>query len=98
MDQIVGYRMKRVLIVIGVLTVLGIGTGAQTPATGQLGTINFPTSASAAAQTPFLVGVKALLNFEFDTAADAFQAAQKAEPGFALGYWGEAMSYNHPLW
>ena len=31
-------------------------------------------------------------------AADAFRAAQKAEPGFALAYWGEAMSFNHPLW
>ena len=46
----------------------------------------------------FLTGVKALHNFEFDTAADAFRAAQKADPGFALAYSGEAMSFNHPLW
>src|SRR5204862_1644830 len=24
--------------------------------------------------------------------------AQRADPGFALAYWGEAMSCNHPLW
>ena len=66
--------------------------------TVELGTINFPTSAKPAAQAPFLTGVKALYNFEFDIAAEAFREAQKADPGFALGYWGEAMSYNHPLW
>ena len=70
----------------------------QTPAAVELGTINFPTSAKPAAQAPFLVGTKALYNFEFDIAAEAFQQSQKADPGFALAYWGEAMSYNHPLW
>jgi hypothetical protein len=71
---------------------------AQTPVSAQLGTIDFPTSASAAAQPAFLAGTKALYNFEFDLAAEAFQQAQKADPGFALAYWGEAMSFNHPLW
>src|SRR5207244_3245219 len=46
----------------------------------------------------FLIGTKALFNFEFDLAGDAFREAQKADPAFALGYWGEAMSFNHPLW
>jgi tetratricopeptide (TPR) repeat protein len=90
--------MKHVLVVLAVVAATGLRADAQTPATGQLGTIHFPTSGSPAAQAPFLVGVKALLNFEFDTAADAFQQAQKADAGFALAYWGEAMSYNHPLW
>jgi tetratricopeptide (TPR) repeat protein len=72
--------------------------GAQSIAGGELGTINFPTSAKGEAQTAFLVGVKALHNFEFDTAGEAFRDAQKADPAFALAYWGEAMSFNHPLW
>jgi len=78
----------------------GASAGAQAPKTNsvELGSINFPTSAKPAAQAPFLTGVKALYNFEFDIAADAFRDAQKADPGFALGYWGEAMSFNHPLW
>src|SRR6478672_3532795 len=75
-----------------------VRVAGQTPAPAELGTINFPTSAKPAAQTPFLVGTKALYNFEFDIAADAFREAQQADPGFALGYWGEAMSFNHPLW
>src|SRR5437773_11654055 len=80
------------------LSTVVAGLHAQTPAVGELGTINFPTSAKPAAQAPFLIGVKALYNFEFDTAADVFRQAQKADPAFALAYWGEAMSYNHPLW
>jgi tetratricopeptide (TPR) repeat protein len=90
--------MKHALVILAIVIAILMPAGAQAPATGQLGTIHFPTSASPAAQAPFLVGVKALLNFEFDTAADAFQQAEKAEPGFALAYWGEAMSFNHPLW
>jgi tetratricopeptide (TPR) repeat protein len=90
--------MKRLLVLMAALTVAAAGPRAQAPATSELGTITFPTSAKPAAQPPFLVGTKALYNFEFDIAADAFRQAEQADPGFALAYWGEAMSYNHPLW
>jgi tetratricopeptide (TPR) repeat protein len=66
--------------------------------TQQFGSISFPTSGAPAAQEAFLTGVKALHNFQFDEAAVAFQQAQKQDPNFALAYWGEAMSHNHPLW
>ena len=77
---------------------LSMPLAAQAPAAKSLGTIHFPSSAKPAAQESFLTGVKALFNFEFDIAAEAFQQTEKADPGFALGYWGEAMSFNHPLW
>src|SRR3984893_3653280 len=64
----------------------------------QLGSISFPASGAPAAQPAFLEGVKDLYSFEFDEAAEAFEKAQTADPSFALAYWGEAMSYNHPLW
>jgi tetratricopeptide (TPR) repeat protein len=83
--------------IVAFLAAFAAGVQAQTPA-GELGSITFPTSAKPAAQAAFLTGTKALYNFEFDIAAEAFQQAQKADPAFALGYWGEAMSYNHPLW
>jgi tetratricopeptide (TPR) repeat protein len=86
------------VIALLVAGALGAQLAAQAPASKELGTINFPTSAQPAAQTPFLTGVKGLYNFEFDIAAEAFREAQKADPAFALAYWGEAMSYNHPLW
>src|SRR5690349_2845328 len=90
-------RARLLLMVVTTVLVAELGS-AQTPAAGELGTIHFPTSAAPTAQAPFLVGVKALFNFEFDTAADAFKQAQQADPSFALAYWGEAMSFNHPLW
>jgi tetratricopeptide (TPR) repeat protein len=43
-------------------------------------------------------GVLLLHSFEYDDAIDAFRQAQKAGPGFAMAYWGEAMAYNQPLW
>ena len=64
----------------------------------ELGTITFETSGAAAAQPKFLEGVKALHSFQFDEAAVAFREAKALDPEFALAYWGEAMSFNHPLW
>src|SRR5438067_9726268 len=83
-----------------VVMFLGGHLAGQAPAatmSGELGTIAFPTSAKPAAQAPFLVGVKALYNFEFDIAGEAFQQPEKAVPSSALAYWGEAMSSNRPL-
>jgi len=31
-------------------------------------------------------------------AREAFAEAQKADPGFAMAYWGEAMTFNHAVW
>jgi tetratricopeptide (TPR) repeat protein len=91
--------MKTLLVAVtSVFVACTTPAAAQSAGPGELGTISFPTSAKGPAQTAFLVGVKALHNFEFDTAADAFRESQKADPGFALAYWGEAMSFNHPLW
>jgi tetratricopeptide (TPR) repeat protein len=67
-------------------------------AASDLGKVDFPTSGSPAAQEHFLRGVAALHSFWYDEAADAFRAAQQAEPSFAMAYWGEAMTYNHPIW
>ena len=79
--------------------VLAIVLAIASPLSSQeLGTITFPNSGNAAAQAPFLEGVKSLHSFQFDEAAVAFQRAQKADPSFAMAYWGEAMSHNHPLW
>ncbi len=64
----------------------------------QLGDISFPNSGASEAQSAFLTGVRALHSFEFDAARIAFEEAQKIDPGFALAYWGQAMSDNHPLW
>jgi tetratricopeptide (TPR) repeat protein len=43
-------------------------------------------------------GVLLLHSFEYDEAILAFKEAQRLDPAFAMAYWGEAMSYNQPLW
>ena len=64
----------------------------------QLGRSDFPTSGSADAQQHFIRGVLLLHSFEYGDAAEAFREAQSKQPDFAMAYWGEAMTYNHPVW
>jgi tetratricopeptide (TPR) repeat protein len=63
-----------------------------------LGRISFPTSGAPAAQPSFIRGVLLLHSFEYDDAIAAFREAERIDPGFAMAYWGEALSYNQPLW
>lgn len=68
---------------------------AQTP---RLGTTEFPNSGAPAAQPAFIRGLLLLHSFEYTAAATAFQEAEHSDPGFALAYWGEALTYTHPVW
>lgn len=83
---------------MGALGVCAALIAAASLSAQSLGTIHFPTSGAGGAQASFIEGVKDLHSFEFDEAAAAFHKAQQIDPGFALAYWGDAMSYNHPLW
>ena len=85
--------MLRLRVAIAALVICASTLTAQ-----QLGTIDFPTSAPAAAQAPFIRGVLFLHSFEYESAAQAFMEAQRIAPDFAMAYWGEAMTYTHPVW
>ena len=63
-----------------------------------LGTLNFPNSGAPEAQDAFIRGVLLLHSFEYEDAKESFLEAQTIDPDFAMAYWGEAMTYNHPLW
>ena len=63
-----------------------------------LGEIHFPNSGATAAQKDFLHGVLLLYSFEYGTARRAFRAAERIDPDFAMAYWGEAMTYDEPIW
>ena len=43
-------------------------------------------------------GLLLLHSFEYQDAREAFQEARGVDPGFAMAYWGEALTYNHPIW
>lgn len=88
-----------------VSAMLGGSAAAHDPAhhasesvNGGLGVSHFSTSGSPQAQKHFLRGLLLLHSFEYAAARNAFQASQHAEPGFAMAFWGEALTYNHTLW
>jgi tetratricopeptide (TPR) repeat protein len=81
--------------IVLIISALSIGASAQQ---SQLGKVVFPTSGSPKAQVHFVRGLAALHSFWFEEALEAFRESTKVDPDFAMGYWGEAMAYNHPLW
>jgi hypothetical protein len=98
---------KRFFLLVACLMMSAASTSAHQPTTqqsqpaklGELGVVDFPTSAgSKEVQAHFLRGVAALHSFWYPVALDEFQAATRIEPNFMMGYWGEAMVHNHPLW
>jgi tetratricopeptide (TPR) repeat protein len=73
-------------------------SGSPASADGRYGRVEFRNSGAAAAQADFLDGLALLHDFEYPAAAAAFRRAQATDPGFAMAYWGEAMTFNHPIW
>jgi tetratricopeptide (TPR) repeat protein len=88
-------RLVRTGLIAGLAAWIVVGAIGEVR---DLGTISFPTSGAPPAQEAFVRGVLLLHSFEFEDAGEAFREAQGLDPDFAMAYWGEAMSLNHPLW
>lgn len=67
-------------------------------AQNDFGEVSFANSGAPAAQSAFLQGLAQLHNFEYEDAAKFFRLAEQTDPNFAMAYWGEAMTFNHPIW
>jgi tetratricopeptide (TPR) repeat protein len=90
------YRVRfRLLASVLLTAVQPIAGSAQTAG---LGSVSFPNSGAPRAQTPFLRGLALLHSFEYADAAEAFREAQRLDSTFAMAYWGEALTYDHPIW
>ena len=63
-----------------------------------VGVVAFANSGAPEAQRDFLRGVALLHNFEYRDAGESFRKAQEIDPAFAMAFWGEALSYTHPIW
>lgn len=63
-----------------------------------LGTIQWVTSAKPEANRLFVRGVLLMHNFAYGEAISSFRAAQVADPGDVMSYWGEAMSHTSHVW
>src|ERR1700682_5638445 len=82
-------------LLVALIAALAVSVSAQN---SQLGKVDFQTSGSEKAQAHFLRGLAALHSFWYEEALEAFRESTRIEPDFMMGYWGEAMAQNHPLW
>ncbi|MCA1586614.1 MAG: hypothetical protein LC791_18200 [Acidobacteria bacterium] len=87
-----------ILLVIATHTLAAASAQVKQTSGAPLGAVSFQNSGAPAAQADFLRGVAWLHSFGYEEAIEAFRAAQKVDPSFALAYWGEALSFNQPLW
>jgi tetratricopeptide (TPR) repeat protein len=85
--------MRRILLLIALFTVVPAFTQENSA-----GDVAFANSGKPEAQHAFLRGLALLHDFEYPRAAEMFREAQKVDPSFAMAYWGEAMTYTHPVW
>ncbi|MDA9773743.1 hypothetical protein N9B82_02190 [Saprospiraceae bacterium] len=92
--------MKNILYILTVSFFLIQCTTEKTSVNEEpsLGKIEFTVTGSENAAPYFQEGLLLLHSFEFDDAAEKFVKAQELDSNFVMAYWGEAMSYNHPLW
>ncbi len=86
------HSVKIVLVTVALLIAL------PAIAAPEYGHVEFANSGAPQAQADFLDGLALLHDFEYPSAAAAFRRAESADPNFAMAYWGEAMTYNHPVW
>ena len=94
-----GRRLPAVIVLAGLLaSSSGVALAQEPTRIEGLGSLSFQNSGAAEAQDAFLRGVLLLHSFEYEPAAEAFREAQELDPDFALAYWGEAMTHNHPVW
>jgi tetratricopeptide (TPR) repeat protein len=86
--------MKRAAAIPLLSLLLTAGLYAQS----DVGEVAFANTGSPEAQPAFLRGLALLHDFEYPSAAASFREAQKIDPDFVMAYWGEAMTYTHPVW
>ncbi len=95
MPQLHALRSVRMALAVLLVALCAASSSAQQ---SKLGQVNFPTTGSEKAQSHFLRGLAALHSFWFEEALDEFRQSTAGDSDFVMGYWGEAMAYNHPLW
>src|SRR5262249_50648328 len=98
-------RTRTVRLILAAVVALAatgtFGVRAQSPAkpSAAAWSVEFPVSTTNASATEhFVRGMTLMHLFMYPDAAREFNAAQQADPGFALAYWGEAMTYYRPIW
>ena len=93
---------------LGLALVMGCGQGQagdtrepQSDPSGygdELGSVRLPDSCAEEATPALERGLALLHHMTYEGARASFAAAVDADPDCALGYWGQAMTFIHPLW
>lgn len=91
-------RRSRPLAAAGLLLLTACSGSHASPERPRVGDVELHNTGAPDAQADFLAGLAALHSFWYEEARDLFQRAQEIDPGFALAYWGEAMTHYHPIW
>ena len=89
-------KLRNLLQLLIIITLCGSGV-SNAAQLENIGTFSFPTSGAVSAQKHCILGVRYLHSFGWQQARDEFRKAQQIEPDFAMAYWGESLTYNHPL-
>ncbi len=71
---------------------------SEEPVGEHLGSVHFPISCLAASQAGFDRGLALLHSFGYSVAQKQFEQIEQRDPGCAMAYWGDAMTYYHQLW
>jgi tetratricopeptide (TPR) repeat protein len=89
---------KNFIAIILVPLILIFCAQPKSTTSSQLGEVQFTATGKKDALSHFEKGLLLLHSFEYDDAAEEFKKARAIDPAFVMAYWGEAMTYNHPLW
>src|SRR5687767_201316 len=89
--------MRIITVISSISLVLGLANPAraqehQHPAGAKLGTVDFKTSCTPAAQQAFQNALAYLHSFEFGPAISGFTDATKADPQCGIAWWGIAVA------
>lgn len=104
MKHLLTVIIAAIIFSLGVATPIKTQGGHQHPhetmegSADKLGRVDFRVSCSKKAQMQFNHAVAWLHSFEYEEAEKVFTQVTVTDPRCGMGYWGIAMSNNHPLW
>src|ERR1035441_7980432 len=90
----VGMRFTLCVTLVAILALASMGNAQADQPTSpeKLGTVNFATSCSIAAQPQFNRAVALMHSFQYARAVEAFQTILVSDPSYSMAYWGIALS------
>jgi tetratricopeptide (TPR) repeat protein len=95
-------KMKRILPPLCLIVIVFISSGAIAGLVDdygdKLGSVQLPVSCNEAAGRHIERGLALLHHMTYEGARAAFARAIETDPDCAMGYWGQAMTFIHPLW